>query len=170
MKVYKGFHTVEIIDCEIKGEQVKREKLGIKSAVGALVIDSKNKMALVRQLRPIANKMTYEIPAGLLDKNGLTPKEVLIEELQEECEIQRDEIISVDENPFLHYYMVIGSSDATISIYKMKVTEQQSKLVQDADVEEVLWKTLDEVKEMVENKEIIDPKTLLSINEFEKTL
>ena len=83
--VYKGFHTVETVNTIIKNKEKVIEKLGIKSAVGALVIDSREKMCLVKQFRPCVGKYMYEIPAGLLDKDGKTSKEILIEELEEEC-------------------------------------------------------------------------------------
>jgi hypothetical protein len=37
--LYDGFHKVTEVEVQMKGQKVKREKLGIKSAVGALVID-----------------------------------------------------------------------------------------------------------------------------------
>jgi len=165
-RVYDGFHKIDLINKKVKGVVVEREKLGLKSAVGALVIDSQNRMALVHQFRPAIKEMTYEIPAGLLDKHNLSPVQTILEELEEECEIKQSDILYFDSEPFTTYYMVVGSSDSQLSIYHMRVTEQVDKMVNDTDVESVQWKTLREVNEMVKKGIINDPKTLLAIHEF----
>lgn len=162
--LYNGFHKIEEVVTELKGKQVKREKLLIKSAVGGCVIDEKGRIALVTQFRPTANFLAKEIPAGVLDKDGLTPTEVLIEELLEECEIQHEDVISVDEVPFHEYFLIIGSSDAKITLHEIHVKEQaqQFKKVEDADVDSVEWVTLETFEQYINEGLIQDPKTLLS--------
>lgn len=168
--LFDGFHKVSEVDTVIKGKKVKREKLHIKHAVAGLVIDENNRMALVMQYRPTIDKRIKEIPAGLLDKEDLTPLETLIEELEEECGIMSDEIISINDKPIHDYYMVVGSSDARISIYEVRVKAQVNKFVDDKDVEYVEWLTLEEVERDIITGLAPDPKTIISYYYFKELL
>lgn len=157
---YNGFHTVKKFDSEIKGVKKTIESVGIKSAVGALVIDADGKIGLVKQFRPCINETIYEIPAGLMDKEGKTSEDVIIEELYEECDIQKKEIASIDQ--ICKYYMVCGSSDAEMQLYYIRLnTTKESQFVEDDEVEEVVWFTRDEFKILCISGEINDSKTLM---------
>lgn len=160
--VYNGFHKVYQVDANVKGKQVKREKIMIKSAVAGIVIDENNRIGLVSQYRPVVERQTFELPAGLQDKEGLIPLEVLIEELEEECEIHPSEILSASETPVHEYYMVIGSSDASIQLYEIRVKAQSDKQVNDADVDEVRWVTHQEMEQMIQEGLICDGKTIVA--------
>lgn len=168
--LFDGFHKISEVDATIKGKKVKREKLHIKHAVAGLVIDENNRMAIVMQYRPTIDKRIKEIPAGVLDKEGLTPLETLIEELEEECGIQKDEILSINENPFYDYYMIPGSSDAKIKIYEIRVKAQMNKIVNDSEVEYVEWLTVDEVERNIREGLTPDPKTIISYHYFKSIL
>lgn len=160
--VYNGFHKIFKIKSMIKGKLVYREKLFLPSAVAGCVVDTDGRMALVNQFRPSAGVNSKEVPAGILDKENLSSIETLIEELLEECEIDKKDIISINEKPIHEYFMVIGSSDAKLSIFEIVVNKQENKQVNDADVDSVEWVTLDEMKKLVSEGIIQDPKTLLS--------
>lgn len=162
MLVYDGWHKIKLITAKLKGREVKRELLMLPSAVGAILIDTTGRVGLVRQYRPTIDRMCWEIPAGVLDKPHLTPLETLIEEIQEECEITPQEILELNETPLCTYYMVTGSSDATMSIYYARVLAQLDRTVSDADVDELKWFTVDELNQLVADGEIIDSKTLIS--------
>lgn len=164
--LYDGFHKIKEVDAIIKGKPVKRERLLIKSAVGGLIIDEDDRMALVTQFRPTINDYALEIPAGVLDKDGLSPIEVLLEELNEECHIKDSDILDIKSEPFADYYMIIGSSDAKISLHEIRVTRQTNQIVADADVERVEWKTLDEIEKMLKQGVFKDSKTLIAIDQF----
>lgn len=168
--LYEGFHKIEEVYSEVKGKRVKREKLHLPSAVGALVIDEDNKIALVKQYRPTVESYTKEIPAGILDK-GKTNKQTLLEELEEECEIKEEDILHFGEEPFSHYYMVTGSSDAVISLYLVRVKRQEDKLVEeDNDVEAVEWVTLEQFKQYIEDFKVVGAKCMVAYNQAEKVL
>lgn len=160
--LYKGFHKIIEVEAEMKGKRVTRERIVMKHAVGGCVVDENGKVALVTQYRPAAGCMAKEIPAGLLDKEGLRPIDVLIEELFEECEIQKEEIVSVCDTPFHEYFVNIGSSDGKIALYDIRVTAQTNKTVKDADVESVEWVDLTTFKQYIDAGLIQDPKTLLT--------
>lgn len=161
--VYNGFHTVEQIEVKMKGKKRVIERLGIKNAVAAIITDIEGKVGLVKQYRPCVEEVLYEIPAGLLDKEGLTAVEILTEELEEECEINRDKIAYFSEKPLQTYYMLSGSSNAEISIYRVKLSSKEiTKNVSDVDVESVEWMTFLEFENLVKEGKIKDSKTVLA--------
>lgn len=168
--LYEGFHKIEEIESEMKGKKVLREKLHLPSAVAALVIDEDNRIGLVTQYRPTVGQFTKEIPAGILDK-GKTRKQTLLEELEEECEIKEEDILHFEEDPFSHYYMVTGSSDAVISLYLVRVKRQEDKVVEDDnDVEEVEWVTLGQFKKYIDEFKVVGAKCMMAYNQAEKVL
>lgn len=161
--LYNGFHTVDKVEVEVKGKSRIIERLGIKNAVGAIVTDAEGKIGLVKQFRPCISEVMYEIPAGLMDKEGLTNKEVIIEELEEECEINRTNISYISSESVHTYYMICGSSNAEIALYRVKLSSiEESKLVKDADVESVAWLSMQEFEVLIQNTKIKDAKTLMA--------
>ena len=159
---YKGFHEIIKMETEMKGKKVFREKLVLKEGVAAFLLDENERIALVKQYRPVAGVYTYELPAGLLDKPHLTAIETLIEELEEECQLSPSDILSYSETPIHKYYMIVGSSDAKIELYAFKVKAQTelNKEVDDVDVDSVLWLTFDELESLVQEEVIQDGKTI----------
>lgn len=168
--VYDGFHKVVEIETEMKNQKVIREKLLVKSAVAGMVVDEDGKIGLVTQYRPVIEQYTKEIPAGLLDKSGLTSTEILIEELLEECEIPKEDILSISEKPVHEYYMMAGSSDAFISLYVVHVKKQENKVVSDADVDSVEWVDLPTMNAFIQDGIIADGKTILTYHYLMKNL
>lgn len=164
--VYNGFHKIALVHSEIKGQKVQREKLVIKDCVGALVVDTNNKVGLVRQYRPTVGEYLWEIPAGIMDKPSHTRMDTLLEELYEECEIKPSEIIDFQAEPIEEFYMMAGSSDAKMYVHHIKVTAQTDKKVQDVDVEEVKWFTRQEIVTLLKNQAIKDSKTKLALHYF----
>lgn len=164
--LYDGFHKIKKVVGTVKGKEVIREELVIKPGLAALVIDENERMALVKQYRPVPKITSYELPAGLLDKPHLTEIETLLEELQEECELSLDDIISYNETPIDEYYMVVGSSGSKLKIFEVQVKAQTelTKMVNDVDVDCVMWCTFEEVEELIKNKSIQDSKTKNAFN------
>lgn len=161
--VYDGWHKISKIKARIKGREVERELLHLKSAVGAIVTDSDGKIGLVEQYRPTVDLVTLEIPAGVLDKEGLTPLETIFEELEEECNIKRSQIIEATPCNPNGFYMVTGSSNAYMYMYRITVEVQPEEvLVDDADVERTIWVDFDTFEKMVLSGKIIDNKTIMS--------
>lgn len=154
--VYDGFNKIEII--EVEG--MRRERVIFKSAVAALVVDSENKVAIVRQLRPTIGMHTLEIPAGVLDKN-ISPLETMLEELKEECDLDLNLITEVKEAS--SYFMMTGSSNATMTIYYVKYDGiGHSKKIEGDDVSEVKWIPIGELYDLIDKGQICDPKTIIA--------
>lgn len=164
--LFNGFHKIQEVKTEHNGKIIIREKLLIKDAVAGIVTDENNRIALVTQLRPTTNHITKEIPAGVMDKDGLSFKETLIEELEEECYIKPSEILSISDEPVFDYYMIPGSSDAKIKIYDVKVTARDytSKVnTDDNDVELIEWVDFDTLQKYKDDGLLTDPKTIIAI-------
>lgn len=163
--LYDGFHKIESVNATVNGQQKEYEKLILKSAVAGLVIDDDAYMCLVRQYRPAIGDFTLEIPAGVMDKEGLSEIETLIEELKEECLIDPKDIISHSADPISKYHMIIGSSDATCAIYKVRVKDQFEIMQENHndEVSSVHWYNAKEVQKLLYGDEIKDPKTIIAI-------
>lgn len=168
--IFDRFHKIVLVEAEMKGKMVTRERLILKNAVAAIVIDAKNRIGLVSQFRPTINDRIWELPAGVLDKPHLTPIETLLEELEEECAIPPEQVLFATEEPVRDYYSLVGSSDSKIALYVIRVTEQSDKVVEDADVDEVKWFTLEEISALEGAGEIVDGKTLLGYHIFKEII
>lgn len=161
--LYSGWHKISEIKAIIKGKLVSREFLHLKDATGAIITDTRGRVGLVQQYRPTVDKTTLEIPAGVIDKEGLTPKQIIIEELAEECNIGRKQIISCEPCEIKGFNMITGSSDAYMYLFRVIVEEQPDEvIVQDADVEKTIWVPLDELKHLIKDEIVVDNKTILA--------
>lgn len=161
--LYDGWLKIYQVKMMIKGKLVDRELLIMKDAVGAVITDERGHIGLVEQSRPGIDKKLFEIPAGVLDKEGLSPKEVLIEELEEECELTLDEILFFNDKPIHSYLMSAGCSKSIMQLFRVKVKQQPNeKIVEDVDVERVVWVSLADFERMIETGQVMDNKTILA--------
>lgn len=159
--IYDGY--VQIYDCERENNGVLENytKVALRGASAGIVINEDGKMALVSQYRIILGKNTLEIPAGTLDKN-ISIKEIIIEELEEECGITRNDIIEISEEPILTYNIIENMSDGKMHLFLIKVKNNNSKPKENDDVDEVNFYTLKEIEELIKARKITDPKTLIA--------
>ena len=159
--IYDGY--VQIYDCERErnGKIENYTKVALRGASAGIVINEKGEMALVSQYRPILGKMTLEVPAGTLDKN-ISKKDIIIEELEEECGIEKSDIIEISDEPILTYNIIENMSDGEMHIYLIKVKTKDSKPKEEDEVDEVNFYSLDEINDLIKNRTITDPKTLIS--------
>lgn len=134
------------------------EKLEMYSAVSALITNQENKILLVKQYRPCIGKYSWEIPAGCLDQDGESKIQALIREIKEETDIDKEQINFI--TLIRQYYSMCGCSDSQSYIYHVTVDcEAIDKKIEDDDVEEIKWVTIQEFKKMYLKGEIIDNKT-----------
>ena len=167
--IYDGY--VKIYDCEREnnGKIDKFTKVHLRGASGGIVINEEGKMALVKQYRPIIGHDTLEIPAGTLDK-GIDKRDILIEELEEECGITRDEILYLSEEPVISYNIIENMSDGLMHLYLARVKNTTNKPMEEDDVDEVNYYTLEEIEKLIEDRTITDPKTLIAFFLYKDTL
>ncbi len=159
--VYDGY--VKIYDCEREKDGVKETftKVALRGASAGIVINELGEMALVKQYRPILGRITLEIPAGTLDKN-ISKQEIIIEELEEECGITKEDIIEISSEPILTYNIIENMSDGEMHIYLIKVKTKQTTPKEEDEVEEVNFYKIEEIEKLIKNRTITDPKTLIA--------
>ncbi len=155
--LYDGW--LKIYKKELNGRSF--EVLEDKDAVGALVEDINGKFLLVRQFRTALDRESLEIPAGCLDKDGLSPEEIMIEELKEEAnlEIEVDNLkLMIDTCP------QVGISKGSYRLYYCKYDGigKNQLIPDDLDVSETIWVTSEEYLEKIETREIVDTKSQLA--------
>lgn len=167
--IYDGY--VKVFDCERdnNGKIDKFTKVHLRGASGGIVINEDGKMALVKQYRPILGRDTLEIPAGTLDK-GISKKDIIIEELEEECGIDKDSIISISDEPLITYNIIENMSDGEMYLYLIKVKNIDSKPMEEDDVDEVEFYTLEEIEDLINKRVITDPKTLIAFFLYKDTI
>ena len=159
--VYDGY--VKIYDCERErnGKIEKYTKVALRGATGGIVINEEGKMALVTQYRPILGKTTLEIPAGTIDKK-VSIKEIIIEELEEECGIKKEDIISISDNPIITYNIIENMSDGEMHLFLIKVKTKETHPNILDEVDEIHFYTLEEIDELIKKRIVTDPKTLIA--------
>ena len=152
--IYDGYVKIYDVTKNNNGKIEKFTKVQLRGASAGIVINEEGKMALVTQYRPIIGVKTLEVPAGTLDK-GISPKETIIEELDEECGISKENIIDISDEPVLSYKIIENMSDGEMHIFLIHPHEED-------DVEEVKFYTLDEIEYLIKKRVVTDPKTLIS--------
>lgn len=159
--IYDGYVKIYDVKKEKDGKVIEYTKVHLRGSSAGIVINEEGKMALVTQYRPIIGMETLEVPAGTLDK-GIPPKEIIIEELEEECGIAKEDIISITDKPVLTYKIIENMSDGEMHIFLIKVKTRNSKPKEEDDVDEVNFYTLEEIESLINKRIVTDPKTLIS--------
>lgn len=155
--LYEGW--LKVYKKQVNGRDF--EILEDKDAVGALVEDQNGKFLLVRQFRVALGRESLEIPAGCIDKDGLTPEEIMVEELLEEANLE----ISIDSlKLIIDTCPNIGISKGSYRLYycQYQGIGLNQQIPADLDVSEALWVTAEEFLEKIENREIVDVKSQLA--------
>ena len=166
---YDGFVKVYEFEETVNGKKDNYVKIEFKGAVAGVVVNENNELAIVRQYRPTLGSYSYEIPAGVLDKN-ITVKQTLIEELHEECNIKDEDILSISKEPIVIYNMATGVTDALIYIYLVKVKNGKDKYIKNDEVEELDFMSMEEIDNLINSGIIKDSNTLIGIYKYKLML
>ena len=147
---------VETVELENK-RYSKREIVDHQKGVGIIAYDGDDKIWMVKQYRKALDKMTLEIPAGLVDPGEL-PIEAAKRELQEEVGY-----IPKTISYLFDMHSSPGFTNDKLSFFIGKDLERSS-LDQDED-ENVLAESfyIKELYQMIENGEITDAKSIIAI-------
>lgn len=137
------------------------EILEDKEAAGALVLDQEGKILLVRQHRVPLGRDSLEIPAGCLDKDGLTPAEVMAEELEEEAHLT---VPAEELKELLTILPSIGVSKSRYILYAWRYPAlgENKAITGDDDVAERLWLSPEDFGKRIREGEIMDAKSVLA--------
>jgi len=151
--VYKGHLT--LVQRPYEGR--KYDVVVSKDAAVMLYIDETDKVYLTKQFRPAMNEEVLALPAETLDKNGLSPLEVMVEGLEEECgiRIKKEQVqslgrlISTDGHDTERVYLFLAHGAG----------EKVGQRLEDSEKIQVLTMSFDEVYKMVVNNQIEGSKT-----------
>lgn len=147
---------VETVELENK-RYSKREIVDHQKGVGIIAFDGEDKIWMVKQYRKAIDKITLEIPAGLVDP-GEMPIETAKRELQEEVGFLPETI-----SYLFDMHASPGFTNDKLSFFLAKDLVKSSL---DQDEDENVEACAIEIKElykMVENGEITDAKTIIAI-------
>lgn len=157
--IYEG----KIINVYVKdvrlpnGKESKREVVDHPGAVAIIAKTDDDKYLFVRQFRKPLEKTIVEIPAGKLEKNE-DPKETAKRELYEETGYLADTLEYI-----ISFYTSPGFANEIIHLYEASNLKEGTPYIEEDEFVEVLKLSLEEAKELIKKKEIIDAKTLYAI-------
>lgn len=133
----------------------------VEHSGGACVLYAENgQLLFVRQYRYAYGEEVLEIPAGKLEK-GENPASAAKRELEEEAGVRVKTL-------YLAFvlYPTPGYTNEKIYIYRASDGERVAAHPDDGEFVSVVWKSEDEVREMMKNGEIKDAKTLVALQDY----
>jgi ADP-ribose pyrophosphatase len=131
------------------GQKIQRDMVKHPGGVAILALDNENHCIMVEQYRFVIREITWEIPAGKLDKiPGETPEQGARRELEEETGLVADEWIYLGKihpspgiiDEVLHLFMARKlrylqqnlDDDEFINIHRISLTELKTRLASGA--------------------------------------
>jgi ADP-ribose pyrophosphatase len=146
------------------GREVTFEMVHHPGGAAALPVLEDGRIILIRQFRPAADGMVWEIPAGKLEP-GEDPADCIRREMQEEVGYRPAEV-----EPLGSMLSAIGFCDERVYLYIAKgLTAVESSPEADEFIEPVTM-TLEAAMQMLKKGEIIDAKTQLALLLAERCL
>jgi len=125
-------------------------------SVAAVVEDPDGRILFVRVPRYTTGNSEWEIPAGNME-NGESMFAAAKREVFEETGY-----LSQDFEHLYTYYPMNGISNKVFHVVRCKAT-QQIKAPDSSEVQAIRWFTTDQIREMINNREISDGFTLTAI-------
>lgn len=135
----------------------KREIVEHPGGVAIIAVDSEGKIPLVKQYRKAAEDFLLEVPAGKLE-HGEKPIDSAKRELLEETGYQTDNL-----KELVSFYSSPGFTNEVIHIFlATDITIGEAMPDEDEYIEMERY-SIDELKEMIDTKRIIDSKSIVAI-------
>jgi ADP-ribose pyrophosphatase len=131
----------------------------IKHPGAALIVPflSKDKIIMLRQLRPVIGSYIYELPAGTLDKNE-SPLSCARREIIEETGYSASKLKLLGK-----IYPVPGYSTERIFIYEARGLIKTVRSVEQDEVIELRIFTRPKVRKLFRSGKIVDAKTIAAL-------
>lgn len=145
-------------DVLIKDRIRQRDVVHHNGGVGILAVKD-NKILFVKQYRYAITQSTLEIPAGKLEA-GEIPYDSALRELEEESGFTCETL-----HPLCAMYSTPGFCTEKLYLYwtdQLIAVENPLPMDEDEDIE-ILWYSIDEAIQMIENGEIVDAKTIVAV-------
>lgn len=154
---------VDTVELENK-KYSKREIVDHQKGVGIIAFDEEGKLWMVKQYRKAIDKVTLEIPAGLVESNEL-PIETAKRELQEEIGYFPENI-----SYLFDMHASPGFTNDKLSFF-IASDLVKSELEQDEDENVMaLSYSIDDLYNMIENGELTDAKSIIAVLYAKKIL
>ena len=154
--IYNG-NYLDLINVDVKlpnGNSSNRDIIKHPGACAIIPFLNDNEIILLEQFRKPLDKTILEIPAGKLDKNE-EPLSCAHRELEEETGYKAKNMIylgSIATAP--------GFCDEIIHLYKASNLYKGTKSCDEDEFTDIKIFTLDKIKNMIKNGDIIDTKTI----------
>lgn len=166
-EIYKGrIITLHVDEVELPdGQLATREIVEHSGGVCVAAMTENKELYFVRQYRYPYKKVLLELPAGKLER-GEDPMKAGIRELEEECGVVADEVISLGT-----VYPTVAYCSEIIYLFAAKGLKSTAQNLDEGEFLAVEKISLDAAVEMVMNGEISDSKTValvLKINNLVK--
>ncbi|MBQ8029744.1 MAG: NUDIX hydrolase [Clostridia bacterium] len=158
-EIFKGkIITVHVDDVELSdGTKSFREVVEHSGGVCVAALTEEMKLKFVRQFRYPYKKVLLELPAGKLEK-GENPLEAGMRELEEECGVIAEKVVSMGE-----IYPTVAYCSEIIYLYLATGLKETSQNLDEGEFISVEEIELSKAVEMVMNGEIKDSKTVALI-------
>ncbi|MBT3233517.1 MAG: NUDIX hydrolase [Calditrichaeota bacterium] len=125
-------------------------------AVGVVVENSREEVLFVQVFRYALDAVTWEIPAGRIDK-GESPIDAAIREVQEESGYETSEHKLV-----YSFYPIDGISDEKFHIVFCKAGRRTGDFDRD-EINDIKWVHKDKLKQMIQKQELCDGLSLSAL-------
>ena len=159
--IYKGkILSLRADDAQLpNGEPCKREIVEHNGGACVLYVEN-GAVLLVKQYRYAYGESLYELPAGKLEQ-GEDPAEAALRELEEETGVcaARAELLFID-------YPSPGYTNEKIYIYRAYNGVKTQAHLDDGEFLDVEYIPLDKAREMLQNGEIRDGKTIIALQAY----
>ena len=159
--VYQGkILTLRNDDAQLPdGRPCKREIIEHSGGACVLYVEN-NKVLFVKQYRYAYGESIYEIPAGKLEK-GEDPILAAARELEEEASIKAKEL-----KLLYVIYPTPGYTNEKIYVYHAIDGEKVAAHLDDGEFLDIVYISMEQVKEMMASGEIKDAKTLIALQAY----
>lgn len=138
------------------GERAIREI--VEHSGGSTVFCEKdNKILFVKQYRYVYGQEILELPAGKLNDNE-DPMETALRELEEECGLKANKI-----EKLFDVYPSPAYTNEIIRVYRVWDLVESKQHLDEDEFLSIVWIEKEKVKEMINNGEIKDGKTLIAL-------
>lgn len=166
-EIYKGLIiTLHVDEIELPdGRKAKREIVEHSGGVCVAALTEENELFFVRQYRYPYKKVLLELPAGKLEK-GEDPLEAGVRELEEECGVVAEKVISMGT-----VYPTVAYCSEIIYLFAAKGLSRTKQHLDEGEFLDVEKIKVEKAVEMVMSGEISDSKTValvLKINNLLK--
>lgn len=166
-EIYKGLIiTLHVDEIELPdGSKASREVVEHSGGVCVAALTEENELFFVRQYRYPYKKVLLELPAGKLEK-GEDPLEAGMRELEEECGVVAEKVISMGT-----VYPTVAYCSEIIHLFAARGLSRTKQHLDEGEFLDVEKIKVEKAVEMVMSGEISDSKTValvLKINNLLK--